>query len=197
MKPEVKENGRAAAKKRRFLTSCLGEVFVILLMVMVVVTVLSLVMPPSFTSQASVQPGCEINTRFPGKVLKWCQLITSHAKVQDLPPDLIAALIWYESGGNASAISKDGAIGLMQVMPRDGIASTFDCKGKPCFSDRPTSIELQAPEYNIAYGTELLKGLIDHFGGDFRQALKAYGPIGVGYNYADAVLAIFERYMDQ
>lgn len=49
--------------------------------------------------------------------------------------------------------------------------------------------ELYDPEFNIAYGTKMLSGLISYYG-DLREALKAYGPKDVGYYYADIILNI-------
>jgi len=82
---------------------------------------------------------------------------------------------------------------LMQVMPRDGLAANFMCKNGPCFASRPSMEELFDPEFNIAYGTRMLAGLINRTG-DIREALRAYGPINVGYYYADLVLKIYEAY---
>lgn len=97
-----------------------------------------------------------------------------------------------ESGGQADVISDSGAVGLMQVMPRDGIAAFFECINGPCFASRPTTQELLDPEYNIDYGVKMLAGLIDRLGST-REALKAYGPMDVGYSYADKVLAIVDN----
>jgi soluble lytic murein transglycosylase-like protein len=143
--------------------------------------------------RASAQ-GCEVSSRFPKKVLQWCELITFYAQENDLDPDLVAALIWQESGGHSQAYSRSGAVGLMQVMPRDGIAVKFQCKNGPCFSDRPTILELKDPEFNIRYGTRMLRSLIDRHQGDLRKALKAYGPMDVDFHYADTVLALYNRY---
>jgi soluble lytic murein transglycosylase-like protein len=63
------------------------------------------------------------------------------------------------------------------------------CVSGPCFSSRPSSDELFNPEYNIAYGTRMLAGLIDKYG-DVREALRAYGPHDVGYQYADIIMTI-------
>lgn len=139
---------------------------------------------------------CAVSREFPSEVRRWCGLITQSAAQTGLHPDLVAALIWQESGGDEQAYSQSGAVGLMQVMPRDGIAATFVCKGRPCFSDRPTTAELRDPAYNIEYGTRLLKGLIKKSGGDLRDALRQYGPIDVGYSYADTVLALYRQYGD-
>jgi soluble lytic murein transglycosylase-like protein len=97
-----------------------------------------------------------------------------------------------ESAGKPDAYSKSGAVGLMQVMPRDGLASKFMCVNGPCFSDRPSMEELFDPEYNVAYGTRMLAELVQHYG-DVRTALKAYGPKDVGFYYADLVLGIARR----
>jgi soluble lytic murein transglycosylase-like protein len=84
-------------------------------------------------------------------------------------------------------------VGLMQVMPRDGIAASFQCANGPCFTSRPSMEELFDPEFNIQYGVRMLSGLQKKFG-SLRDALMAYGPANVGYYYADIVLAIYQRY---
>jgi soluble lytic murein transglycosylase-like protein len=136
---------------------------------------------------------CRLSTNFPADILQWCQLITAKAELSGLAPDLIAALIWQESGGDPLAYSTSGAVGLMQVMPRDGVATNFTCVNGPCFASRPTIEELQDPEFNVQYGADMLAGLIKR-SGSLREALKAYGPMDVGYYYADKVLAIYKQY---
>ena len=142
----------------------------------------------------SSQP-CRVSSKYPEDILQWCELITAKAEQTGLSPDLVAALIWQESGGNPLAYSKSGAVGLMQVMPRDGLAANFTCANGPCFASRPSIAELQDPEFNVGYGTGMLAGLVKH-SGSLREALKAYGPMDVGYYYADKVLGIFQRYGD-
>ena len=136
---------------------------------------------------------CLVSGNFPPKITQWCELITKHAVAYNLPPDLIAALILQESGGNPSAYSHSGAVGLMQVMPKDGISATFMCANGPCFANRPTIAELQDPDFNVKYGTRYLAGLLNKTG-VLREALKSYGPMDVGYSYADKVLGIYQRY---
>lgn len=137
--------------------------------------------------------GCSISQSYPGSIQQWCQLITYYSASSGLHPDLLAALIWQESGGNALAYSKSGAVGLMQVMPRDGLAASFRCPNGPCFHDRPSINELQDAEFNVAYGTEMLANLLNKYG-NIRDALKFYGPMDVGYYYADKVLGIYKQY---
>lgn len=136
---------------------------------------------------------CEVSKQFPKSVMKWCGTITKYAKQYHLPPDLIAAMVWQESGGNPDAYSGSGAVGLMQIMPRDGIAANFMCSGGACFANRPSMTQLKDPEFNIKYGTRMLAGLVKRHGG-YREALKAYGPMDSGYYYADKVLSIYKRY---
>jgi len=142
---------------------------------------------------SAVEAECQVSGRFPDEILRWCELITSSARHAGLPPDLIAAVILQESGGDPLAYSHSGAVGLMQVMPRDGLAAAFRCNGKPCFASRPTIEELQDAEYNVAYGTRMLAALVTRLG-SVREALRAYGPMDVGYDYADKVLSLYNHY---
>lgn len=137
--------------------------------------------------------GCSISPRYPDAVLQWCDLIEQYAGENGIDPNLISAVMLQESAGRPDAYSKSGAVGLMQVMPRDGKAARFQCKNGPCFSDRPSMEELFDPEYNVAYGAQMLAELIQHYG-DTREALRAYGPMDVGYYYADLVLKTMTRY---
>jgi soluble lytic murein transglycosylase-like protein len=75
-------------------------------------------------------------------------------------PNLLRAVIVVESGFNSRAVSKRGAMGLMQLMPatatRYGAANPFD------------------PHDNVHAGAQYLKFLMDRFGQDLRLALAAY-----------------------
>ena len=144
-------------------------------------------------STSGESPSCPLSNAYPEKVRQWCDVIVEFAQAHGLPAELIAAVILQESGGDPLAYSSSGAVGLMQVMPCDGLAAQFQCVNGPCFASRPTINELQDPEYNIEYGTRMLAGLLARHG-DLRDALKAYGPMDRGYAYADIVLAIYENY---
>jgi soluble lytic murein transglycosylase-like protein len=136
---------------------------------------------------------CRVSDQFPGKILRWCQPISQQAQKNNLDPNLIAAVIFLESGGDELAYSHSGAVGLMQVMPRDGLAASFRCVSGPCFQNRPTIQQLQEPGFNIAYGARMLAGLVKRHG-DLREALRAYGPMDAGYSYADKILALYNHY---
>ena len=136
---------------------------------------------------------CSLASSYPQEVQQWCDWIVQTAQQHGLDPNLIAALILQESGGNSQAYSKSGAVGLMQVMPKDGIAASFECVNGPCFASRPSMDELFDPQFNIQFGVKMLAGLISKKG-DIREALVAYGPMDVGYRYADTVLSIYNNY---
>jgi soluble lytic murein transglycosylase-like protein len=140
---------------------------------------------------ASPSDGCSIGAGFSENIRRWCDLITRTAGKNNLDPDLIAAVMTVESAGNPDAYSHSGAVGLMQVMPRDGIAASFTCVNGPCFANRPSMAELYQPEYNLEYAGKMLAGLINRHG-NWRDALHAYGPAGAGYSYADKVLGVYE-----
>jgi soluble lytic murein transglycosylase-like protein len=137
--------------------------------------------------------GCSLSASYPDAVLQWCSAIQQSAQRYNLDPNLVAAVILQESGGNPHAYSTSGATGLMQIMPRDGISASFLCNGRPCFSQRPSIAELYNPDFNIAYGVQMLSELAQKNGG-IREALKAYGPMDMGYSYADLVLQIYNAH---
>lgn len=137
--------------------------------------------------------GCPVSGAYPDSIRQWCSFIGQYANENGVDPNLIAAVMLQESGGNPDAYSKSGAVGLLQVMPRDGLAADFMCPSGPCFAARPSIQDLANPEYNISYGSQMLADLIQKYG-DVREALRAYGPMDVGYEYADIILSIFQRY---
>lgn len=150
-------------------------------------------MEHSLSKSPKVPGTCEVSSAFPDSVRQWCGIITSMAQNHGLPADLIAAVIWQESGGDPQAISHSGAVGLMQVMPSDGKAASFDCINGPCFSNRPATDQLFDAEFNVQYGTSMLVRLIERYG-NLRDALKAYGPMDRGYEYADRILELYQQY---
>ncbi|MBE0686749.1 MAG: lytic transglycosylase domain-containing protein, partial [Anaerolineaceae bacterium] len=129
---------------------------------------------------------CKISSLYPQEIQQWCDLIDMNAETYSLDSNLIAAVMLQESGGDKDAYSKSGAVGLMQIMPNDGVAANFMCINGPCFSNRPGLDELFNPEFNIEYGSRMLINLFGKYG-NWRDALKAYGPMDFGYQYADIV----------
>ena len=88
------------------------------------------------------------------------RIIIEAARRHEVHPALIKAIIKAESSYNPKAVSKKGARGLMQLMPRTaramGVKNSFN------------------PKHNIHGGTKYFKFLLDEFEGNIRMALAAY-----------------------
>jgi soluble lytic murein transglycosylase len=84
-------------------------------------------------------------------------------------PQLIAALIRAESLWNASAVSRSGAIGLMQLMPTTAQVVAA-ARGLP----PPGKADLFDRETNIRHGVAFFATLLEAFNGDEVAAVCAY-----------------------
>ncbi len=86
------------------------------------------------------------------------QLIQEQAKENQLDPLLVAALIFAESRYQSEAISKVGAMGLMQLMPRTAAEMALK-KGWTTLTEK----DFFDKEVNIKLGTFYLAGLFKRF----------------------------------
>ena len=79
----------------------------------------------------------------------------------DLPPTLLAAVIYAESKFDPAARSASGAVGLMQLLPDTarGIATRTG-------GDRFVVDDLLDPELNVRYGSWYLRSLLDRYDDD-------------------------------
>ena len=87
-------------------------------------------------------------------------IIIQTANLYQIDPALIKAIIMAESGYNPRAISKNGAIGLMQIMPETAQELNVE--------------DIFNPKQNIDGGVRYFKQLVNQFGGDLKLALAAY-----------------------
>jgi len=90
----------------------------------------------------------------------WDKYISRYSKEYGVNEDLIRAVIKVESANNPNALSRKGAMGLMQLMPQTakmlGVNDAWD------------------PEQNIRGGVKYLSQLSDKFNGDIEKMLAGY-----------------------
>ncbi len=88
------------------------------------------------------------------------QLVQETAHKHNVDPNLVSAVISTESNWNTSAISRKGALGLMQLVPETaqhfGVFNPFD------------------PTQNVEAGVTYLSTLLERYNGDLPKALAAY-----------------------
>lgn len=77
---------------------------------------------------------------------------------------LMPHLIHQESGGDPNAVSKKGATGLTQVMPKTGV--------DPGYGVKPMQNQSQAEQ--VRFGHDYLKAMLTHYSGNVEAALAAY-----------------------
>ena len=95
-------------------------------------------------------------------------LLEEAARAQALEPALVIAVAAAESGFNADAVSRKGALGLMQVMP-----ATARWTARKIGLDF-TQDMLTDRDVNLRLGTSYLKLVLDDFGGSQAMAAAAY-----------------------
>jgi len=110
-----------------------------------------------------VTPPPVISTHWAPEIQRWSGLIAECAAPYGIRLDLVAAIIHVESRGDPDAISPSGAVGLMQIMPREN--------GYP---SRPTRAALLDPPTNIEWGLRLLQDGLAFFDGNVALALGKY-----------------------
>src|ERR1700730_12668298 len=110
--------------------------------------------------QDLTQSGDHYSSMLLARAAQYDAIIEKAALSAAVEPNLLRAVIVVESGFNSRAVSKRGAVGLMQLMPatgaRFGVSNLYD------------------PKENVHAGARYLKFLMDRFGQNIRLALAAY-----------------------
>jgi LysM repeat protein len=84
-----------------------------------------------------------------------------------LPPGLLLALAWQESGWNQSMVSHAGAIGVTQIMPETAEWALLTLA--------PDAVNWRtSASDNARLGASILRSYLDRSGGDVRLSLAAY-----------------------
>ncbi len=110
----------------------------------------------SAASPSAASPGADVHA-----------LLTHAGALHDIDVELLASIVHAESGGRARAVSRVGAVGLMQLMPGTALALGVS--------------DAFRPEQNIAGGTAYLDALLTRYHDNLALALAAYnaGPAAV------------------
>jgi soluble lytic murein transglycosylase-like protein len=112
------------------------------------------------SAQELTESGDHYNPALLARATQYDAIIENAANASAVEANLLRAVIVVESGFNSHALSKRGAVGLMQLMPatasRFGVSNPYD------------------PKQNIRAGAEYLKFLMNRFGQNVRLALAAY-----------------------
>ncbi len=105
-------------------------------------------------------PQAEIDSKEDEAFDNYERLINHYARLYNIDPFLVKLIIQKESQFNPRAVSRSGAMGLMQLMPetarRLGVKKPFD------------------PAQNIEGGVRFLRELFIMFDGDLELTLAAY-----------------------
>lgn len=144
------------------------------------------------TPKGLTRSGDRYDPRLLARSAQYDAIIETEAKSAGVEPNLIRAVIVVESGFNSHAVSKRGAVGLMQLMPatatRFGVPDRYD------------------PRQNIRGGARYLGFLINRFRQNVRLALAAFNagedavdrnsgqipPFSETLEYVPKVLTIYE-----
>lgn len=98
------------------------------------------------------------------------------AYMEQIPPELIWAVMKEESHFNAKALSPAGAMGLMQIIPQTGYEIAQDLNLSTYATD-----DLLKPLVNLRFGSHYLSKLNQQFSGNLIQTIASYnaGPLAV------------------
>lgn len=99
----------------------------------------------------------------------YSSFVSREAVRNGLPDELLLAVIREESSFDRFAVSRAGALGLMQLMPRTGAWIGKKIRRMGIEDD-----DLLAPEFNIAAGAWYLRYLLDRSGNSIVAALASY-----------------------
>lgn len=143
------------------------------------------------TNESSAQDKSRNTKKYSNiQTAEYHEIIHEKANAYNIDPSLVKAVIKTESNYNSQAVSRKGAMGLMQLMP----STANDLNVRNPFD----------PEENIEGGIKYLKYLLEKFNGNLTLALAAYNagpkkvekygyvpPINETKQYVNKVLSLY------
>ena len=136
--------------------------------------------------------GVAVPAKLSERMAVWEEKLQELCERYEVDPHLARAVMRMESGGNPNAISRAGAIGLMQLMP--GTAKGL-------------GVDPKDPHRNLEGGIKYLSQLSDKYDGDYVKTLAAYNagssrvdsyggipPFPETQRYVKNVLALYRKY---
>ena len=141
--------------------------------------------PVAVTSRPTLVPASRDHLR---------PILKRSAQEGGLPADLVMALAWKESSWRVGAVSRAGAVGVMQLMPSTVTFVSRDLMGLK------SNLDPRNGTANIRMGTRFFAHLVKIYDGSYRRALIAYnqgvtalrtrGSYPGAERFADSVLAL-------
>lgn len=98
------------------------------------------------------------------------ELVTAAANRNGLPPDFVRSVVAVESAYHTGAVSRKGAIGLMQLMPSTA---------------REYGADPRDPKQNVEAGTQYLRDLLWKYRNDDHQVSRALAAYNAGPKAVD------------
>lgn len=124
------------------------------------------------------------------------QRLDHWANHYNVPPEMLKALTWWESGWNNNAISSAGAIGIGQLLP-----TTADFVADVLIGEE---LNPYAVDDNIRMTARFVRYLLDETGNDRRLtlasyyqglfAVRKYGVYKISIPYVNGILALQDRF---
>ncbi|MGZ4900958.1 MAG: lytic transglycosylase domain-containing protein, partial [Candidatus Angelobacter sp.] len=133
---------------------------------------------PQTTAQPAAQPlAATSKTAAPATAVQNIdldQVVREASSRNRLDPDFVSSVIRAESNFKPHAVSKKGALGLMQLMPATAARVAHTLKIIFKRKDALTNALTTDPGLNIKLGTAYLNGLLSDFGGSYILAAAGY-----------------------